>query len=239
MTNYSLSGNEKVKCHSCGREMIQLSKHWEGEKYNCDYPKLTERQESILKGMLMGDASLARGNSLPYVQMSLINEDFLYWIKQEISEMGAKYRLVETASEVASRARDSDWNKDCEVKDCNDVYQLTTSIHPSLENFEIWYDGGHKTFPKDSSINSLSAKVWYCCDGDLKIGTTKHHKPIARITSRNESHRADFLISLFEECGFEPYWEEQSSKICFTVEETPRFLEWMGNAPPGFEYKWI
>jgi hypothetical protein len=239
MEKYTFSGNEKAPCHSCGKQMVYLAKHWQGKKYDCGFPAISQRQEEIIRGLILGDGSLSFGNSLPYLQMNLTNEDFLLWLRGEFEEIGGKYNLVKTAEEVADESRESGWNKDCDVEDCNDVYQFRTSIHPHFKKYESWYSGSKKRFPNNLNLTSLESKVWYCCDGDLKNGTTNSHKPIARITSRNEADNPSKLLKIFQKHNFNPYWEEQSSKICFTVDETVKFLEWLGEPLPGFEYKWI
>lgn len=239
MSNYTFSENEKVPCHSCGKEMVYLSKHWQGEKYECDYPTLTKRQKEIIKGLIMGDASLSFGNSLPYLQMNLTNEEFLVWLKDELWEIGGKYKLTQTAKEIAQMSRESGWSENCKESDCRDVYQFRTTIHPYFKKYEDWYAEGGKELPSNLSLTKLEAKMWYCCDGDLKTGMNDKYKPISRITSRSESDNPSKLLSSFEEHGFEPYWEDHSDKVCFTVKETKEFLNWIGEAPPGFEYKWI
>lgn len=225
-------------CYNCGREMKYLAKHWRGGKYNCTFPEITQEEEEIIEGLMLGDGSLSNTNSLPYFQMNMANEEFTKWLSEKLHRLGSTRSLVQTAEEIAERSRKSGWNENCTEDDCKDVYQIRTSIHPHFNKYRKWYNGGEKRFPEGLELTPLSAKMWYISDGDYKTGTTKHHKPIARITSRNESDRSQFLISLFEEHGFSPYWEDQSEKISFTVEETPYFLDWMGNSVPGFEYKW-
>ena len=56
------------------------------------------------------------------------------------------------------------------------------------------------------------------------------------IKARNESDRSDVLVSLFREVGFDPTFER--NELRFDRDDTAVLVEWMGDPPMGFEYKW-
>jgi hypothetical protein len=229
----------ETACHSCGRNYTYLSRHWRGEKYDCDFPEPTDREGAIIKGILMSDGSLSRNSSLANLQVSLKNEQFIEWLSDELYRFGAAYELVETASEVADRIRGSGWSSDISVDDCNDIYQLRTAIHPVFEQYDSWYVDGTMRYPSELDIGPMVAKMWYVADGDLKNRTREtEHKVKPRITCRTEASRSDWLLGLFEDHGFEPYWDEQPSKICFPVSDVDAFFNWIGDPIPGMERKW-
>ncbi len=77
--------------------------------------------------------------------------------------------------------------------------------------------------------------MWYACDGYLDV--QEYGQPRAAIRIRNRDERQDFLLNLFEEVDLSPTYNRET--IRFGVEGTRSFLDWMGNPPPGFEYKWV
>lgn len=59
----------------------------------------------------------------------------------------------------------------------------------------------------------------------------------ACIKCTNEAPRSEQLVELFADAGFDVRYT--TDKIVFKRSETPEFLDWMGDPPPGFEYKWV
>ena len=225
------------ECYGCGDEYTYLNRHWTGETIDCGFPEPTERERSIIRGLMLGDASLCRSNSRPYLQISVVSELFLEWCADQLWRFGPSVNLVETASEVAERVNQTDWSDGLTENDCSDVHQLRTVGHPVFEEFD-WYEDGVKRFPDDLSVDALSAKLWYVCDGDLKNSNRESHSEKPRITCRTEDEQPQFLLDLFRQHGFDPYWDELPSKVCFRVSEVDEFFDWIGESVPGFGYKW-
>lgn len=50
------------------------------------------------------------------------------------------------------------------------------------------------------------------------------------------SVRSKQAQELIEDSGFEV--RKQNSQLIMTLDETEKFLEWMGEPIPGYEYKW-
>ena len=82
------------------------------------------------------------------------------------------------------------------------------------------------------------AKMWYVGDGGLVMTGTHRFGGYIFIKSPNESHRPDYLIDLFRRIGFDPRFDSYNSNIVFGRDDTYDLLEWMGESPDGFEYKW-
>lgn len=76
--------------------------------------------------------------------------------------------------------------------------------------------------------------MWYACDGWLAAEADVN--PRAMFKATNESDRPEFLVSLFEEAGFDVGFSRHAVQV--PHDETLRLLDWMGPAPPGFGYKW-
>lgn len=91
-----------------------------------------------------------------------------------------------------------------------------------------------KQFPNDIELTPTVAKFWYLGDGYLDFGNWG--RPRLGIKARNETERSGFLVELFEHVGIFPSF--QRHELRFSCDDTETFIEWMGEAPPGFEYKW-
>lgn len=210
-------------CHSCGDEYQKIGRHWYGS--DCPYPKPTERQSEIITGMLMGDASISGGTQgNPFLQAEMVNEEFLLWLHEELGHLSANVKMVNTASEQASRN-----NSDGEYQD---VYKIVTRRNPNLEKWQDWYSSGEKVFP-DITLTPTIAGVWYCCDGWKN--EQSNGRPYVAIGAANEIERSDRLIEMFEQQGFEASWVRRSIRL--TVDDSETFWSW-AEKPPGFKYKW-
>jgi hypothetical protein len=113
----------------------------------------------------------------------------------------------------------------------NTYYRTHTVSHPFFTDmYSRWYPDGEKQFPDDLELNPTQLKYWYAGDGTL---STQNKRPFARISTSNESHRAEWLISLLPTNA-----TYSGNYINIPTEETNEFLEWIGDPLPGYEYKW-
>lgn len=202
----------KVECPKCGEkhEENRIGYHW---SMRCDPPSLDHRQEQIVTGLMMGDAS---ATSNQQVVCGMTTEEFLEWVDDEMGLVSTGCRFYRSAEEVPMATKD--------------IYRLTLRNIPDIQKFSYWYDSGQKRFPEDLELTPLIAKVWYACDGSLLGGQEGY--PSFGVT--NELDRSEFLIALMDGIGFESTVTGQSLMIY----ETEEFLDWMGDPVPGFEYKW-
>ena len=76
--------------------------------------------------------------------------------------------------------------------------------------------------------------MWYCGDGSLYSRSSGGR---AEIACANEADRLDKVADLIRDQGFDVYVKSETIEV--TSRDTPAFLDWMGEAPPGFEYKWL
>lgn len=209
---------DEYVCHGCDSSYELLGGHW--RQSGCEYPQPSPYQRDILIGLLMGDGSLNTENKYPRILTSMVKEEFLEWINQKLGVLSTQ---VTTSS----------WGAP-ENERCQRVYSLYTRGVPALEHFKSWYDSGQKRFPEDLNITSTIAKIWYCCDGGLKW--TEDYSCSAMLYSGNESDRPEYLESLFQDVGFDV--SVNGKNVYLGVENTKRFLKWIGSPPPGFDYKW-
>ena len=210
---------EAEECPGCGKEYKYLAKHW-NKNSQCSHPTITPRQIEILTGLLLGDGSVYRKDT-PYIQAHMNTKPFLEWLDEEFQHNSLSTG-VRRAHEGGTESHP------------NPSYRWQTRSHPKFEYFAEWYSGGNKDFPDDLHLTPLSAKVWYCCDGSLKY---TDGLPYVWIANSDQSHRADYLESLFQKHGFDPSFSSETLK--FSGKNRERFFEWIGDPLPGFEYKWI
>jgi len=235
----------KVECPRCGKEYQQLSQHWRTNE-NCDYPKLSKEQKDIIRGLLMGDATMNKVNESgsPYIKINLIKENYLEYIDGILSHFSTGVSLCITAEEAAEKNRSSGFSPNAKAEDYSDQYVLRTRSLPELQKFYNWYNSGQKKFPKNIRLPPKTLKHWYCCDGSLINGSS------IQIAISNEHDEVDKINHIFEKSDLPKprnyYIRERTGNnlggikadLAFGKEESKKIFEYIGSPPPGFEYKW-
>jgi len=227
-----------VDCPQCGGnyESDGIGAHW--SLGSCDVPRFTRKQYEILIGSLMGDGWLDMSDKSPRLRLKGINKRYLRHVQQKFPLLMKNFSLVTTAQEAAHRNRKRNFSPQAEEKDYHDLYSVGTRNTPWLNELAKWYSSGKKRFDQNLTLSATIARHWYSGDGNLNMsrpfnGTGKGH---CEIRSVNEEERSSNLLRMFSERGFDVSYS--SHRIRFDVEETERFLDWIGPAPPGFPYKY-
>lgn len=216
-------------CDDCGREFKNIGSHlWQT---NCSYPEISGYKMEVLRGMLMGDASLYRQSKLPYFQVRMVNKEFLEHLDTLFSTLSRGISFERSAKE--SKKALSEISPNTNAKNCSDLYLWRTMAHVKFNTFRSWYSSGEKQFPHiDMSPTVL--KYWYVCDGSLD---SKYGSYI-RISAYNERSNKEKLFSLFDSTPIEPSRISKNGAISFNKENSIEMLDWMGEPLPGFKYKW-
>jgi hypothetical protein len=228
-------GKPTIKCHSCGKRYRKISRHW--YESECSYPEISDRQKSILIGLMMGDATLgAKSQSNPFVGVANTNLGFLQWVHNELEDLSYNPTLLSTAKEKYESNIESGFvlEESANVDNYNDVYYLNTVSHKEFDNLD-WMRRGIKVIPKEIPIDSMIAKMWYCSDGSLHWRPNRE-KAEARITNVTENDNLEKFKIMFQKAGFDV--RVSGKEIQFNIEQTSKLLEWMGEPPDGMEYKW-
>jgi len=230
----NIESNIYTKCHSCGGEYLEIGKHW--ARSDCNTPSLTDEQKEMAIGLLMSDAHINTPDADPKkshcsLDVEMINEDFISWLSEQFGSLSR-----------------NTYEREIDLKNVRDRYRFQTRPHPFFDKLREWYSTGSKKFPEDLDITPTISKMWYVGDGGVKFGATS---ATPCIYTRNEAKRKEYILNLFKSKGFDPSWyvddknnnhEINSDNPCvtiaFTGQDGPDFLEWIGDAPPGFEYKW-
>lgn len=221
-----------TKCPNCGETFERLGMHWYHGK--CPYPEIGSESKDMLVGLLMGDGSIPTREANSVFHLPMINRRFLRWFDDQMEVLTTGVSLKKTATELASNNRETGFSSNAKQEDYHDIYTVWSRTHPLFNQLREWYESGQKRFPADLELTPTVTKFWYLCDGYLDVG--QWGRPRLEIKARNERSRADYLVNLFEDIGFAPTYRRH--ELRFSCDETERLVEWLGDPPPGFEYKW-
>lgn len=208
----------KIECPSCGNEYVSLGGHL-AKGSSCDYPEPTERQDSIIRGMLLGDGWINHhhDSANPYFAVGMTNREFLNWLNSEMQPFTTGVK----------DATGSDWSQ-------RDYYKIRTIRAPGFERYLEWYpDGEYQRVDVDP--DPLLLKMWYVSDGTLDQRDGR--SPYITISTHQDGDREAYFEMLFSDIDTYPS-RDNGKNIGFTVEGTKTFFEYIGDAPPGFEHKW-
>lgn len=225
-----------AECPSCGENFARLGLHW--WHGSCPYPSIDAEIEDIFIGLLMGDGSIPDqsdgNNSIFHVPM--INRRFLRWLDNRLGILTTGVRLKKTAAELADNNRRTGFSPNADETSYHDMYTVWSRTHPFFDRLRSdWYTANGKQVPESLTLTPVRTKYWYISDGYLELGKGGR-RARAGIKAHSERTRSRFITSLFNEIGLDPTFTQ--AEIRFSCDETEHLLNWMGEPPTGFEYKW-
>jgi len=203
--------------NGCG-SYSNLSKHW-SQSSSCDYPDVSEHKIDVIKGLIMGDASINLQNEewSGRRDLSVVSKDFA---EEASSELGF------LSNRITTREKDGISK--------NTQYRLSTYSHPIFKQiYNNWYTDDGKKFPEALTMNHTILRFWYLGDGSLKF--TNANTAYSTIRVNNEKERPDYLINLFDELGYKSTCS--SKEIRISTEDTPEMLSNI-KAVDDLSYKW-
>lgn len=124
--------------------------------------KLTNLQEEVLVGSLLGDGCLYRRKEthLPYfvIQRTLGDKGYLEWQKNIFGDFVCSYREGKTFDK-----RTSNYYKWCKfTTHRNDLF---------VEHYNFWYANGEKKVPSEIELSPMILAVWFMDDGCVRWST--------------------------------------------------------------------
>lgn len=231
---------QRQDCPTCDRDFKKIGMHW--AQSDCPFPDLTQHQYEITVGLLMGDGCIRDRSVRPSLDVTGAESDYLEYLSQEFGILTSVVRLQRTAEELARMNRESGLDPDADASTYSDQYVLRFRANPAFEEHRDWYASGEKVFPTDIELTPTVLKHWYVCDGHF------HKDGYIQIGAANEYEHRSKLNTYFEQVGFgAPRWTAYEQKmtegaiganLTFTVNESERLFEYMGDPLPGFEHKW-
>jgi hypothetical protein len=193
-------------CPWCRNAYKSIGQHW---RHNHSHaPSATDRQESIITGLLLGCGAYVGQFESPSISVTTKESKTAQWLSEELESL-----LVS-------------------VDSGDDIYTVSTPANPSLnEHFRRWYSQQSDPEPPSTSIlTPLIARVWLTFSGKVKDKTI--YLKVSYKTKNIGWHR-----ELLREEGFNP-WCESPRTIVIPVEQASNFSDYLGEPLPGAHNKW-
>jgi len=221
-------------CPVCGKRFEKFGFHW---LKTCNYPKMSNFQIDLATGLLLGDGNVGRNRFNMTVNMYSKSKAYLLFLERLFYPVvGKGVRFSKTAKESAKHARKTGFSPQAKEKNYSDIYRFKTLKTPLFKiMYKHWYETGQRTFPNTIKLNPVVIKHWFAGDGNLIV--KEREKPHAAIVFENEKQNLEKMKNMFENVGFSPTITPRGG-AWFSVEETQELLNYMGEPPPGFHYKW-
>jgi len=224
-------------CPSCEDDpkYERIGKHW---FYSPSHrPDLTDYQNDVLLGVLMGDGCLDKPGDNALLKVSMVNRRYLEYLDGVFGVFGRGVRKTKNAEEAAN----SSIVDDADPSNYNAVYEFITTTHPEFNQYRSWYTDGGKVW-KNIHMNDTVLSHLYVCDGTL----TEQDQIVISMSSQRGNK--DVVESAFESAGLPSpsNWNEYERKeyggyhckAQWTQDQTEQLFDLMGDPLPGFEYKW-
>jgi len=182
-----------------------------------------------------------RGTKSCRICIESINKEYLEYLSNLFGCLGSSIKLKRSASDSAKHARDTGFRPNAKKENYSDIYYWQTRSMPELKRFASWYSEGKKIWPKSLNLESRVLKHLYCGDG-----TYERDKNKMSISLRKEKNNKEKIEHYFRKSKLpEPKWHEpldengdRQCNIYWYSEDCDEIFDYMGEAPPGFEYKW-
>jgi len=221
-----------IECPTCGEEKKHIGKHWRF----CTYPSLSLGKRELIEGMVLGDGSVHNTRTNNFFTANMTNKKFLEWLDDSLGLFSNGVKLKATGEELAEKNKSNGLIDVVNPDEYRDSYILQSKRHPYFNGLRnIYYNNKGKHFPNNLKLTKNMAKMWYVSDGSLMWGDKSGNAGL-RIGVRSQMDREEYLISLFNSIGFDIKlngWNLQMGN-----KEAERFLDFLGEPVPGFEYKW-
>jgi len=164
------------------------------------YPQLTEEQNEILIGSLLGDGTIKLGS----LNCSFVKKQckkykvYVDWHLDKLSLYSSKIHEIHSDDKLICQ------NGIIEhIKTENRLigYRFYTHQHPVFTKFRNkWYPEGNKIIPTDLKLTPLSIAIWFCDDGNNSFNNRE-----AQIATQSFTFdEADFLCELIKEFNIQP-----------------------------------
>lgn len=219
----------KVICPTCKKEYKSIGQHWAFK--DSHRPELSEEQKEIIKGLTLGDGCIATetGANNSIFVLGMTTKKFVCWVDEKLGKMSRGCKLSRTAAQSAELSSE-DFSSNPE--NYNDIYRVDSRPHPYFTKLreELYRD--KKIYPESLELTPTKLKMWYVSDGNIE-----KQKNIVRITNTVQIHDSNFS-SIFSNTGLSPTIKPESEAIFILSSDFDDFFSYIGDAPPGFEYKW-
>jgi len=228
-----------VKCPECGDKYKRIGMHWNGSPSH--RPKLTQKQIEITTGVLMGDGWINKNGKNKRLMVEMISPNYLEYLDNVFGCLSTGVSLEQTAAESVKMNKKNGFRPNAKEENYSDIFIWRTRSHPKFNQFREWYESGKKVWPEDIELTPTVLKHWYVGDGCYE----KDGRRIS-IGISNEIENTEKISKYFTDLGLpEPsnYDIRENNYsgygiVYWTVEDSPKLWDYMGEPLPDFEYKW-
>lgn len=223
---------------SSGKDYDRIARHFSA----CGYPDIDDKHLSIIKGVLMGDATIGCDNSRNQkMTVYSTNKEFLQHLVDVLPEWlitTEKPQLFKSKKQAQASGEDflSDRNYDYKSYSFSEQYRVRTIRHPVFNELRGWYSD-KKELPKKENLNRNIIKYWFVCDGNTQTkGRNKYSKIASKIAGDEKLKEYGNKIETVAKVSVNV--NTQNGIISMDSENTEKFLRFLGEPVNGFEYKW-
>lgn len=204
--------------------------HWSGD--SCYFPLVPDDVVEMWYGIVAGDGFIQDTSKNVSLIVDMTNHRFLKWLDEILGWVSKGTWVKITSEQQAEGNRKCGFHEGAVAENYNDLWGLRTITHPRFSEFRSFYSGGEKSIPGDFPVTRRVLKFWYVSDGGLCWD--KRDEGV-NMTIVNKQYDVERVFDIFREAGF----DLTRSGINYTLgrAETRRFLDWLGDPVPGFEYK--
>lgn len=209
------------ECPECGGEYERLASHWTHPGVDCEAPALDDAQRDVVEGLLLAGGTVAGNGPNSYVEIGTTNDALAEWTASELGWLCQSVR--ETHSDDPDR---------------EPVHRVRTVAHAGLNLYEQWErqpDSEGRRPPAGYLLRPGVGRVWWAYAGGLEWAGPYDSQRRGAFSAVYDD-RAEWMQRLLEDAGFD------TARVDRGVRLEPRvldaWLEWIGSAVPGAEYKW-
>lgn len=142
---------------------------WADEKH-ASYKQLTDVQQDILIGSLLGDGSISNkyhGQNCCFVKSQCLKfKEYVDWHYEQLLPYSTSVKECYTKKEIVGYDSRGIILERKSIEKRHNAWKIRTTNHPVFtEMRDKWYPYGIKIVPNDIVLTPLSIAIWYCDDG--------------------------------------------------------------------------
>lgn len=215
---------EANRCPNCDSHFDRLSYHWN----KCGEPEISKYKKDIITGAFMSDATISEDGSMSIYNS---NQEFLEWLDAELGFMSYGVYLNDAGEDRKQRNIKSGFDVERE-SNYKDIYRMKIPVHRFTKELrKLYKKDGKELYTLELSPNII--KIWYCGDGGLNWDDNVRAYPEIRAISQSDYD--DEIEESFKDYSFDVSVTNGNIRIYSDADE---FLDTIGPAPKGMEYKW-
>jgi len=223
---HSIESSEKKRLASLGEknhffgkkhskkslQKMSESSLWSEEDYN--YCNLTEEEQEVLDGLMLGDGSMADKSRIS-------------------SRLSFGFKFKETCLDIFEALKNMNFSPVWQDKNTKCWHSKSNMYHNLLKENKRWYPKGEKIIPKDIILTSTSCYWWFIGDGYVSDGN------VFFCTDSFQKKDILYLIFKFKQLNLTTNITSRN-RIRFDKKSSIKFMNWIGEnniIHKQYEYK--